>query len=221
MAVESLEKLDPSLALRDGTRDPRIVLGLWCLRKSFFPLIWLGLGVAVIVIGDIQDLESGLPSFDNPGELLSNLLSPFGILVLAIGVRIGSNFLALAAAFPLTLRTRTVDYGTGRKTTLWFRVWWDRVRLASRSPLPSVSGVSIRPRSGGRSTGRPAGRRATDPDRRTTERSDGGAWRRAESPPYPPIGHRRDDELTHLVSITADGLTGSTVPSMPIAEEAR
>ena len=130
MAVDSLDQIDPGLALREGLGDPKIVLGLWCLRKAFFPLLWLGLAVAVLALGDLETLDSSMPSFDNPGELLSNLLSPFGLIVLAFGVRIGANLLGLAVSFPLTLRTRPSDYKTGWNVTAWLRVWWDRWRLA-------------------------------------------------------------------------------------------
>lgn len=130
MAVDSLAQIDPSLALREGSGDPKIVLGLWCLRKSFFPLLWLGFTVAVLALGDLETLDSRMPSFDSPGEMLSSLLSPFGVLVVALGVRIGAGLLGLAAAFPLTLRTRHADYKTGWSATAWLRVWWDRWRLA-------------------------------------------------------------------------------------------
>lgn len=130
MDVDSKAQIDPSLALREGTGDPRIVLGLWCLRKTFFPLIWLGLVVAVVALGDLESLDSRMPSFDSPGEMLSNLLSPFGVLVLAFGVRIVASVLGLVAAFPLTLRTKHADYLTGWNGTAWFRVWFDRWRLA-------------------------------------------------------------------------------------------
>ncbi len=131
MSVRSLERLDPGLALRAGTFDAQAVLALWCARKSFFPVTWLGLTVAIIAFGDLEALETELSGFDDPGAMVSSLLSPLGVLVAAVAIRVGSNLLALVAAFPLTLHTNASDHMAGWKYTLALWVWWDRLYMAS------------------------------------------------------------------------------------------
>ena len=130
MTAREIQKLDPRLALREGRFDPAALLTLWCARKAFFPLVWLGLGVAVIWFGDTETLNAEIADIDDPGSALGHLLSPLGILVLAFGVRLAANLLALAAAFPLTSWTRLHQYRFGWRFNRWFRSWWDRVYLA-------------------------------------------------------------------------------------------
>lgn len=43
-----LDRLNPGRALLDGEFDAQTVLLLWCVRKTFFPLIWLGSSVAFL-----------------------------------------------------------------------------------------------------------------------------------------------------------------------------
>lgn len=107
-----------------------MVLFLWCVRKTFVPTLWLGFIVAIVAYGNLDSLSVELSGFDDPGAMLSSLLSPLGVLVAALGIRIAGNIVALGASFPLTLSTRHSDYREGWHYTLWFRVWWDRLYLA-------------------------------------------------------------------------------------------
>ena len=45
---QTVEEMDPALALRTGRFDPGAVLVLWCARKAFYPLFWLGLIFATL-----------------------------------------------------------------------------------------------------------------------------------------------------------------------------
>jgi hypothetical protein len=125
-----LDRLDPDLALRPGDFDAHVVLVLWLLRKTFFPLLWLGMGVAIVAYGDVDSLETELSVFDSPGAMLAGLLSPLGLIVLALGVRIVTNFAALFAAYPLTLRSRPQHYTTGNLVARKFHLWRDRLYQA-------------------------------------------------------------------------------------------
>lgn len=125
-----LDRLDPERALRPGTADATVLLLLWVARKAFFPLIWLGLSIAAIGFGNVEEIGAQLSVLDDPGAAMGALLSPLGGLVLAVGVRLLANLGALAAAFPLTSWTRSHEYTFGWRFNRWFRSWWDRIYLA-------------------------------------------------------------------------------------------
>lgn len=125
-----VERFDPNFALRPGTFDAAVLLTIWCARKAFFPLIWLGLSVATVGFGDIDTLGDEIATIEDPGAAVSSLLSPLGGIVLALGVRLVANFAAVLAAFPLTSWTRTHEYTFGWRLSRWFRSWWDRIYLA-------------------------------------------------------------------------------------------
>lgn len=129
-AAGPLDRLDPELALRPGSMDAHLVLFLWCLRKTFIPLLLLGLSVAIVAYGDVDSLQGELNGFDDPKVLVSKLLSPLGVLVLAVGLRIVVNFAALGAAFPLAMRSRSHHYDTGNRVARRFHLWRDRLYLA-------------------------------------------------------------------------------------------
>lgn len=124
-----LDRLDPELALRHGDFDAHVVLFLWCVRKSFYPLLWLGLAVSVIAFGDVDAVTREIESLDNPQAMLSSLLSPFGVIVVAFGIRIIASWLGLAAAYPLTLSARRSPYEAVR-ISRWFHLWRDRLYQA-------------------------------------------------------------------------------------------
>lgn len=130
----TVEDLDPAVALRSGRFDPAAVLILWCLRKAFFPMFWLGSIVATIS-GRIDELnEAGgaseyVTSFDSVGDFFAAVLSPLVIVMLALGLRLVVLGLALALAYPLTRWNQPTDYAHGRKRQSRTRLWSDRWQL--------------------------------------------------------------------------------------------
>lgn len=126
----SPDPFDPSQALRSGDADARLVLLLWCLRKSFYPLLWLGLSIAVIAFDDVNALNRRFASLSNPSEVVASLLSPMAGVVFAFGVRIVVGVLALVSAYPLTKATTRADYTAVSRTGGFFRLWWDRLYMA-------------------------------------------------------------------------------------------
>lgn len=120
----------PADALRPGRFDPTVVLVLWCVRKSFFSILVVGLTIALVAYQDAADLEAQLDGFDTPAALWSNLLSPLAGLVVAVLVRIVANLAGLVAAYPLTRWTKATDYATQRRRRNSFRLWMDRIFMA-------------------------------------------------------------------------------------------
>ena len=124
---------DPSSAIKSDF-DATIVLLLWCIRKSFFPLLWLGLLFATIYFAiarrDLLKLEEQASSLSSPGEYLGALLSPLALVAIALIMRISVGILALAAAYPLSRSTKPHDHQNVRAMTRHIRVWRDRLYLS-------------------------------------------------------------------------------------------
>ena len=127
------ERLNPSDVLRDGELDSGALLVLWCARKSFFPLLWIGLIVAVLATQDVSSLgneiQQEIESIDTPGEFFATLVSPFAGILIAFVVRLVVGGLAFLLAYPLTRWNRSSDYARGGKAGSYLRMWWDRVYM--------------------------------------------------------------------------------------------
>lgn len=125
-----LERLDPSLAIRQGTWDAYTVLVLWCMRRAFLPMLWIGLSVAVIALGEPEAMSEATATLEKPEELLSGLRSPLGLVVVAIGVRVTTNLLSLVAVLPLTRSHSPADQSSRWRLIRMIRAWRDRIRYA-------------------------------------------------------------------------------------------
>ncbi|WP_380163532.1 hypothetical protein [Jannaschia sp. R86511] len=83
--------------------DAVLVLLLWVLRRSFYPLLLAGLAFAWIA-GEVTPVA--LVRLENPFQLVAALFTPLAGIALAIAVRVLVDLVALAVAFP---RTRWVS----------------------------------------------------------------------------------------------------------------
>lgn len=84
--------------LEPGRRDARNLLIVWYVRRSFYPLLFLGF-IGAFVTGGDTNVE-----WSDPNEVARDLFSPLAGLILAVVVRIGANLASLALAFPLAKR---------------------------------------------------------------------------------------------------------------------
>jgi hypothetical protein len=120
---------DPSWAIRNDF-DATVVLLLWCIRKSFFPLLWLGLTFATIVFTIVDqnpnEATEGLSSLGGPTDYVGALVSPMALVVVAFAIRLGVGFLAFAAAYPLSAAATAND---GPELGRFTRRWFDRMYL--------------------------------------------------------------------------------------------
>lgn len=128
---QTVEELDPAVALRAGRFDPGAVLILWCARKAFYPLLWLGLifatvGGRVDEINEAGSLAEYLATLDSVGEFVAAVLSPLVVVLAAFVLRIVVAGLAFALAYPLTTWNQPADYAHGRRTRSRSRLWSDR-----------------------------------------------------------------------------------------------
>ena len=128
------ERLDPDAVLRNGSFDPVALLLLWLARKSFLPVLWIGIGVAVVTTQDIANLgdevQRELESLDSLGAVFAALASPFSLILVALLLRFVVEVLALALAYPLTRWNRPSDYARRGSSGSYLRLWWDRIYLA-------------------------------------------------------------------------------------------
>ncbi len=108
----------PSAALRPGRSDAVIVLLLWAGRRSFAPLLLLGLAVA-LAVGRLG--EGSTAELTSPADLIAALLSPLAGIAAAVLLRIAVGWLALLAALPLS----TWNRGDARRS--WGQLYRDAV----------------------------------------------------------------------------------------------
>jgi hypothetical protein len=118
-------RIRPEQALRPGRSDARNLLIVWYVRKSFYTWLFLGFIGAMTTSGTTEVAID----WTDPNKLLRELLSPLAGMILAVVVRFGSNWAALALAYPLArkhdapLEPRTgFMSGIGR--------WFDRLHVA-------------------------------------------------------------------------------------------
>ncbi len=100
------------------------VLLLWACRRAFWPLLLLGVAVA-IALGSFE--EGSTAELATPGELVRALLSPLAGVAAAVLLRIAVAWLALLAAWPLSRWVRPEGPRPWRQV---YRDWIDRWRLA-------------------------------------------------------------------------------------------
>jgi len=128
-AATSVHRLDPGLALRDGTFDPTAVLVMRLVRKSWLPLLWAGLIVSLL-LGVRQTIEEEIEGYTSVGSFLSALLSPLAGVAASFAVRLTYPLVALVLAYPLTRWSRPSDYAARLGVVRHFTMWRDRLHLA-------------------------------------------------------------------------------------------
>lgn len=129
-AARGRVRLEPQLAIRPGTSDPQVVVILWCMRRAFFPLLWVGMGVAVIALGEIEAMSEIAATLEAPSEFASRLWSPMGAVVAAVGLRIATSLFSLVAVLPLTRSHLPEDQSSRWRPLRYIRLWRDRTRYA-------------------------------------------------------------------------------------------
>lgn len=99
MPVTLRPPIEPAAALLPGCADPLALLTVWFLRKSVYPLLWLGFIVLVVVRYDGTVTAPG-----SPAALWDELGSPLILIAVALMVRLLSSFAGLLIAWPLAGR---------------------------------------------------------------------------------------------------------------------
>ncbi len=119
--------LDTMAATR---QDAVAVLLLWCVRRSFYPLLLLGLCYAWLA-GAVTPVA--LVRLDNPLQLVAALFTPLAGVAGAVAVRVVADLVALVVAFP---RTRWVSQEQARLDAAGHRRgpvrrWVDRLYMTA------------------------------------------------------------------------------------------
>ena len=101
MTADEGGPIDPRQALMGGRTDATRLLWCWHVRRSCFGLLMLGVIVGTVVAGageNAAELDLDTSSADT---VLGGLLTSFGLVFLAIVVRLATGWIALALAYPL------------------------------------------------------------------------------------------------------------------------
>ncbi len=126
-------RFDPTSVLREERYDSIALLVLWCARKAFFPLVWIGLSIAVLASGSTSDLNdrlgTDLGGISSPSQVINELLSPLAGVIIAIGLRFLVGFVALGFAFAVTRATSVSDYEVKGRWRAHLRMWKDRIHM--------------------------------------------------------------------------------------------
>jgi hypothetical protein len=120
----SVRELDLSLALRDGRVDSWTVLVIWAVRKSWYALLISGLTVSALL--------KGAPEADGlVGWAEHHLVTPLVGLVIALSaiVRMGSKWVGMIAAYPLSRWMGTEHTHHRNRMVKWFRLVSARMAL--------------------------------------------------------------------------------------------
>ena len=121
--------LDPEVALAPGRRDSVALLTLWLARRSFTWLLFLGLTVGTVAAAfrnDEADLDIDTSS---TGAVLGGIVTPFGLVFVAIVVRLVANFAALGLAYWLA-RAHERNLGLPPRSARRVATHLDRFRVA-------------------------------------------------------------------------------------------
>ncbi len=121
-----IQGLHPRDALQPGRFDATVLLLLWCLRKTSYPLLWIGI-IGAMITGRFN--ENLVADLDTVGEILRAVLSPLVGIALALMVRVLVGILGFALAYPLSRSNTSTDYAHGRRTRNSIRLWQDRLHL--------------------------------------------------------------------------------------------
>lgn len=120
--MTSIQDKESINLLLPGEADPKRLLALWYLRKSFFGILFAGLAVAFF----FGYSENATINWTDPNEVVSDLFSPSAGIVLAFILRFLVNQLALLAAYPL-VKNHENSTDSKIRNPLWR--WLDRLHI--------------------------------------------------------------------------------------------
>lgn len=118
----------PDDVMGDTRRDALAVLVTWVLRRTFWPLLLLGLAYAWLA-GEVTPVA--LVRLDDPVRFVSALFTPLAGIVVAVAFRVAVDLVSLVIAFPRTrwvIQDRARQGGHARGP---LRRWVDRLYMTA------------------------------------------------------------------------------------------
>jgi hypothetical protein len=113
-----IEAFDPARLLKPGNADPLVLQILWCVRKAFYPMLWVGLLMVLRSGRKLVDVSE----LDTMPEIVEALFTPFAGVAVAVLIRVLVGFLGVIGAYPFS---RT-DFATEIAYRNRLRQWQDR-----------------------------------------------------------------------------------------------
>jgi len=118
-----------------SNKDAEVLLWLWTIKKTVWPLLWFGLAVAyfylLIIARDPDALDSDLDGLGSISETFGLLLSPLFLVLIALALRFIVGWVALAAVYRQTVWITRDDYPDVGRMGKFIRMVSDRLNLAS------------------------------------------------------------------------------------------
>ena len=113
-----IEAFDPARLLKPGNVDPLVLQILWCVRKAFYPMLWVGLLMVLRSGRKLVDVSE----LDTMPEIVEALFTPFAGVAVAVLIRLLVGFLGVIAAYPFS----HTDFATEIAYRNRLRQWQDR-----------------------------------------------------------------------------------------------
>ena len=110
-----------SAALAPGRLDSIVVLGLRCVRRLSYVLLWIGLSVALLLGMQAVDVADTLNS---PAKILAAIKTPLGGAAVALALRVLAIGLAFLLAIPSAVRSFRAYRPATRFRTDWYDIWY-------------------------------------------------------------------------------------------------
>ena len=108
-------------ALARGRLDSFLVLGLRCLRRMSYVLLWIGLSIALLLGIQAVDVAKTLNS---PAKVLAAIRTPLGGAAVALALRVLAIGLAFILAIPSAVRSFRAYRPATRFRTDWYDIWY-------------------------------------------------------------------------------------------------
>jgi hypothetical protein len=113
-----IEAFDPARLLKPGNVDPLVLQILWCVRKGFYPMLWVGLLMVMLSGRKLVDVSE----LDTLPEIVDAFFTPFAGVVVAFLIRVLVGVLGVIAAYPFS----QTDFATDIAYRNRLRQWQDR-----------------------------------------------------------------------------------------------
>ena len=108
-------------SLEEGRLDSYVVLGLRCLRRLSYVLLWVGLSIALLLGTRVADFAGALNS---PAKILAAMKTPFVVAAVGLALRLLAIGLAFVVAVRPAIRSFRAYRPATRFRTDWYDIWY-------------------------------------------------------------------------------------------------
>lgn len=121
--------LDPAAVLAPGSSDAGRLWALWLVRRSFVWLLLVGITIGTLAAALRHDDAELVLDTATTGSVFDGVLTSFGLVFVAIIVRVVAGWVALAMAYPLAVAHQR-DLALPARPSRRVATLLDRLRVA-------------------------------------------------------------------------------------------